>query len=201
MHTYSINSPERWRILFFIAVVSIGLGNGLDFILNQYWELGAEYLSIPSAFAIYVGLYALFDKYLWKFKLFSKLGIIETPNFSGTWTGKAQSTLDAFESTYNFTLTVHQTWAKISIILEGDTRVSKSTMAAIEKTNPSFSKIEWGFLSKSKPMSYQDEGMFYGVTRLDLKTDESNKINNEIEGDYYTDRSRETYGKIVLLRD
>ncbi|UCE50179.1 MAG: hypothetical protein JSW47_08450 [Phycisphaerales bacterium] len=200
MHAYSINSPERWRVLFFIAAVSIALAKGLDLLLNTYWAFGADYFSIPSAFAIYGIFYAFFDKHLWKIGTLRTIGLIETPNFSGTWNGEATSSIDDYQSKYQFKITVHQTWAKISLYLEGDTRVSESTMAAMEKKNPTHSKIEWGFLSKNKPEYQENEYMFYGVTRLDLRMSKNHRVEDVVEGDYYTDKSRDSYGKITLTR-
>lgn len=198
MHSYSINSSERWKILFFLAALSIGIVSIFKLLIQSY-SIDASYITTPSAFAIYGLVYMAFDKYLWKIQVLKTIGIIQTPNISGCWEGEAKSSLDDFKEIFKFDLTIHQTWSNISLYLEAETKESISTMASINNTNPTISKIEWGFLSKNKPMYSKDEYMFYGVTRLNLNL-VNNKVSDEVSGDYYTDVSRDSYGNILLKK-
>jgi hypothetical protein len=61
MHTYSINSSERYKIPFILAGISIGL-----ILLLKYKIVLPSWIPVPGVFALYGILYGIFDKWLWK---------------------------------------------------------------------------------------------------------------------------------------
>ena len=199
MHTYVISTAERWRIYFYLVFASILIVKGLDLILKFYFDSLPPGIHLPSAFAVYGLVYLSFDRWLWKIKLFSMLGINEVPIIAGKWEGKLRSSCEKFEVAYPVVVKIHQTWNKISIHLDGSSRESHSTMAMFEIKSPSHSRLEWTFISRSKPGATSPD-MFCGVTRLSLEIDGNKMASSAIEGDYYTETGRDTYGSIKLSR-
>src|SRR6266567_345217 len=80
MHGYSTDSNERRIVPLVLALLAIALA------WTSSKFLGAVHLAIPwwidapSSMAFYGGLYALFDKYLWRKSLARKLGLVRIPN-------------------------------------------------------------------------------------------------------------------------
>jgi hypothetical protein len=192
MHEYSINSKERLHVPFYLAVISIGLIHILKVIINL-----PEWIPIPSAFAIYGGLYKLFDKYIWKWKWLRSTGLIQTPNMNGNWMMETTSSLTDYKITYEGRLCIGQTWTRISLFFEGSNATSTSQMASIAIQNHSLFALEWEYLSRKKPEYSREDYMHYGITRLQWTGSDSM---NTLEGDYYTDRSRHNYGEVKIKK-
>jgi len=154
-----------------------------------------EWVPIPSAFAIYGILYKLFDLHIWKWKLLNRMGVIFTPDMSGDWEMTTYSSVTDYLIPYSGNLKISQTWNKISLYLDGEKFIGTSTMASFDmRTKKSFS-LKWEYLSQKKPEFSDQDYMHYGMTRI-LKEEGSESIS----GDYYTDRSRHSYGKVTLIK-
>ena len=192
MHEYSINSPERKQIPFYLTAISILL----VYLLKVIFKL-PEWVPVPSAFAIYAVMYKLFDQFAWKWEIMNRIGLIHTPNLNGYWTMETTSSLSEYKIFYKGRLNVEQTWTRISLFFEGSNALSTSQMAAISIHNHSLFTLEWEYLSKKKPEFSDDEYMHFGITRVQWTGSDSKK---SLEGDYYTDRSRHQYGQVTIKK-
>lgn len=197
MKSYSINTSERLKVPFFLAVISIGITSLVTAMFKYTSVAYVSEFSVPSAFAIYGALYALFDKYLWKSAIFSKVGIITTTNINGKWNGHIKSSKDNYSSEFKVSATIYQTWTKMNIVVENKLSKSELVMAAMTITTPTRSNVSWEYLSKSHPEYSDDEYMHYGITRLEINL-KGNKVISPLKGDYYADKSRNSYGSIEL---
>lgn len=125
MHNYSIDSNERITVLFFIALISIGL-----MYLFQLWiKEFPWYLEAPSPFLIFTVLFGIFDKFGWKF--FTKIHFIKTPNLNGIYDGHLKSSYDNFRTKINVRLSVKQSWTHILISQATETSKSCSVTASM----------------------------------------------------------------------
>jgi len=86
----SINFTKPSHIVFFGAVIPLTswFVSQWFFDLFQNWP---NWLEGPSPIAVYGIIYFLFDKYLWQWGGFRKLGIVWFPNLNGRWLGTQQS--------------------------------------------------------------------------------------------------------------
>lgn len=76
MHGYSTDSSERKLVPLLLASVAIALAWVWSRILAVMDLSVPWWLDAPSGLAFYGALYALFDRYLWRNGLFSKLGLV-----------------------------------------------------------------------------------------------------------------------------
>ena len=81
------------------------------------------YLLQQSVFLAFYIL--LFDKFIWKWKILHKLGIIKIPNLNGKWKGNFQSSYHDFKENLPVILIIEQSWSKICI--KGKFNHSKSS--------------------------------------------------------------------------
>jgi hypothetical protein len=201
MHNYSINNDTKLKVFFLLVMASLLLLSLLEWMAPFLHQLNV-FISIPSAFAIYGLLYILFSKYLWQSKILNLLGLVQTPIINGKWSGILKSSVNNFKQEYPITIDIHQTWDKISIYLEGETKESESTMAGFRVINPSKSELEWGFLSKDKPeYRKQDDYIVCGIAKVTLNMTKQNKTSNRLSGSYYTEQGSDTNGSISLTRE
>ena len=194
MHPYSINSHERRSLPFYLAGVSILFAFGLKYLVDI-----PDWLPIPSVFAAYGVSYTLFDKVLWKLNILRKIGLIKTPDLNGTWKMVTTSSLNNHTIEYIGRLKIEQTWTHISLYFEGSNATSSSKISWITITNNSIYTLEWQYLSKRKPEFAEDEYMHYGITKV--QSDGFDIVDDCMEGDYYTDRSRDKYGRVKVIRE
>lgn len=191
MHSYSIDD-KRIKVLasiggisFFVSLFILEKINGFVDSIN-----GISYINdipyireIPTFGAVFIAVFYLFDRYLWKYKL-SKI-----PNLSGDWEGKIETSHGGRE--FDTKVNIKQTWSSISIILETANSRSKSEVASISISK---SRLVYQFFNEPFFRSEKTLHKHYGVTMLNFKG------NDVLEGFYFTDRDRQTHGDINLKR-
>lgn len=195
MHYYAVNSNERFFVSFWIAVISVFVTGAVQTFLVNANILPTFKILAPTAFVSYSLLYSVFDKFLWKWSLFKKLGIVKIPDLNGPWNSILSSSLDNFEKEFTSKVDIHQTWSKINIFFDGDDVFGESLMASFRIITPNRAVLSYEYLSKKKPEFADDEFMHHGFSHLMLEMDKFISI-NKMAGDYYTERSRNSYGKI-----
>ena len=133
MHTYSINSDKRLKVILIMILISIIITPGFNFILNKigsfvsdndvlknmietidFYGYNIKQFSVLFIFGI---IYFLYDRYLWKIKIF-KFKFSSIPNLSGIWKGQYKSSWK--DTVGNVSLNIKQTWTKIQIISDNE---------------------------------------------------------------------------------
>lgn len=145
MHTYSVDSNERVKIIVWMVIISYFLALIINYVLNFVYDLicnievldniisqieligvGIRQITILAAFG---GLYELFDKKLWKTKLFQKT-CVKIPNLNGEWEGEFNSNYKG-STKGKAKLKIKQTWTKISITSDNEQSSSYSRVVGI----------------------------------------------------------------------
>src|SRR5687767_12025804 len=104
MHPYGTEFKERVRI--FVALIPIAfIISGLVLSkLNEYrvtWPPILEFLADPTSAAfVYVALLWMFDRWIWRFSLLHRLGIVNIPDLNGDWSGELRSSYNGFDPPY-----------------------------------------------------------------------------------------------------
>src|SRR5260370_42105083 len=83
MHGYSTDSSERRIVPLLLALLAIALAWASSKFLAAAHLSVPWWVDAPSLMAFYGMLYALFDRYLWRIGLVSKLGLVRIPNLGG----------------------------------------------------------------------------------------------------------------------
>jgi hypothetical protein len=154
------------------------------------------YIEIPSPIAIYGLLFCLFEKHLWKYSIFKKLGIIIGDDLNGKWTGTVRSSYDKFEKNYSANFNIKQSATQIKI--NGLFNNSKST-----SIHENFGKSEidnevalfYFFRNEPNYDAKETMAMHEGVVKLIY-----NKTEDTLVGYYYSGRDRNNHGTINVRR-
>ena len=195
-----INSNNYKNFTYFILVL-IGISTLVVYAVFYFLDTNnikiPFYLSIPSIPTLYGLLFFIFDRKLWKWKIFRKLGIISADDLNGEWKGIAKSSYDKMEEEINVTLKIKQT--ATNIVICGDFNNSKSiSLNANFEKNDVDDGIALFYFYRNQPDYDAKETMAIheGATKLIY-----NKQDNSLTGFYFSGRNRNNHGTIKVFRN
>lgn len=198
MHAYAIWSDEHKIVLFGMAIISVALASVLHLVAAIIpFELAA-----PSAFAIYGTLFLGFDRLFWRWKFLRRIGLVRTPDFNGEWEGKFQSSL-TLGTELAGKLEVSQTWTKICLFFTGTDNRCHSQVAAIYSYNPNRWNFSWQYQSTVIDRSIAEHSgtdRIHHGTSMVVATNKGADFPNQMDGHYYTDEKRKSYGKVSFIK-
>jgi len=193
MHSYNVNLERRNRPIWLMVALSISVVTGLTAIvagLEEPWTL-MKY-GIPSASLLFLLIYQLFDKVLWKVGVFRFIFQIHEPDISGHWEGTLKSSVNGKDS--RMVATIKQTWSKMGIVspFENSDSCSFTAVFFTEKSQP---KLVYNY--ENVPHTRESETMtrHIGTAELHLRED-----NQRLIGTYFTSGERKSEGTINLKR-
>lgn len=189
MHEYSIKGHPRERYVFWIALVAIIT---VPFI-RQYGAIAGISVTI-SASAIFLILYLIWDKYLWKILGINRL--YKLPDLGGNWLCEGSS-IDADGKTHQWSgkVVIEQNWSKIAICVLTVTSRSRSSVATVEYDAGHGYRLIYGY--QNQPASEQSE---LSVHRGHCDLVFNNELSNA-SGNYFNDAQRKTWGDIKLRKE
>lgn len=200
MHDYSIDKHPKEKVLFILALIAITTAPLLQDVADifvAYLEVNAGWSSAPvvavPVFAIFAGLYFLFNKYLWKINWLRKVLLV--PDLNGIWECRGHSILKNGEpANYDWvsTISISQSWSKILIHSKTSQSESKSISASIYHEDGIGYRLLYQY--NNKPNADELDLMNHsGSAELLFAEDTSSA-----SGSYYTDRHRTTVGTMEL---
>jgi hypothetical protein len=202
MHEYSVIDHPKHKILFGIAVASIGLSSLVSNRI-QPWIHEALNTNIVATFSIsgltiFYGLYLLFNLLVWKVPLFRK--IFHFPNLDGVWecSGLSNNTKLKKQFEWDGTITISQTWDKILITLKtkNSTSNSLSTTGGIKYYAGMGYKLSYHYENNPSTNSDKDLSKHEGFCILTFSED-----GTSAEGCYFNNmKDRQSYGEMKLKR-
>jgi hypothetical protein len=194
MHGYSTDSGERRVVPLLLASAAIILAWVSSRIL-AITELSVPWwLDAPSSLAFYGILYSLFDTYLWRNCLVSKLGLARIPNLAGRWNGYVISSFDGHAKRHHFVINIFQSWTHIAIFLTTATSMSRSCAAIIQVDDPDGVALIYQYQNQPLADAMKTMHMHYGTAVLKVTNGDC------LSGDYYAGRDRRTFGRICCRR-
>jgi predicted XRE-type DNA-binding protein len=191
MHPYAIDSEERRYVLLGIALVSVGLAYGFHWLMLHMNIQAPWWVELPSVPGIAGVLYEAFDKWLWRW--FRKIGIVKIPDIQGQWEVDGYTSFEQKRS-FKAKVIIRQTWTHISVYLETEQSSSRSLAASLSFNQPEGAVLIYHYLNEPKPNAMKTMHAHKGTAILRLKNDEC------MEGDYYSGRDRQNYGRLTLRR-
>ncbi len=141
--------------------------------------------------------YKIFDTWIWRFETLRKVGIIKIPNLKGTWQGNISSSHDNYSKEYEAKLEIHQTWTQISVYFESGTSESYSLSGMITAENPVAKAISYEFRNEPRVHALETMHSHRGMARLTLSIKDKECF---LDGEYFTGRDRQTYGRMHFKR-
>lgn len=165
----------------------------LPYVLSLIGISAPWWLDVPSVFGFY-GIYlALFDRYLWRWPLLRKIGVVQVPVFEGHWEGYLCSSFDGYGQRHRVTVTIYQRWTEISISLKSPTSSSRSLIASITLYPAQGPVLVYEYENRPKANAQPTMHIHYGTACLNLLCGGTRLL-----GEYYTGRDRQNYGTMEL---
>ena len=194
MHDYTFDTNERRRWTIALLILSI-LSSHSVYVLIQGNGLQLPwYIETPTPLGLFLAVYWIFTKWIWRCRPLHKLGLVNIPDLNGVWRGSVCSSYDGHETEKPVIITIQQRWDKIRVELISDNSISYSEIAAVTRESPTDSFLHYCYKNEPKSSSKNTMHMHRGTTRLHVK-------DNRLEGEYYTGRDRSTHGALRLTRD
>lgn len=193
---------NNYKPFTYLILVLIGISIIFSFWINIIIKnLNIElpfYIELPiSVIAIYSLLFSLFDKYLWKLKIFRILGIIKSKDISGKWSGYIKSSYNKFSNEIPSELSIKQRGTSIKIY--GKFNESKSCSIhenfGIDEIDGAMSLF---YFYKNEPNYDSNQTMSKHEGSCKLKFD---REKDELTGYYFSGRDRNNYGIMYFKRE
>jgi len=194
MHGCSTDSDERRVIPLLLASLAIGLAWLSSKLLAVIRFSVPWWADAPSSMAYYGALYALFDKYLWRNGVVSKLGLVRIPNLAGRWRGYLISSFDGHAKRHDLMINIFQSWTQITVFLTTATSMSRSCAAMIQVDDPEGVALIYQYQNQPLADAMKTMHMHYGTAMLRVSD------GGCLVGDYYAGRDRRTFGRIYCRR-
>ncbi|GAF21003.1 hypothetical protein JCM19047_670 [Bacillus sp. JCM 19047] len=196
MHEYSIDA-EHSKIFFYLSALSILISGIIATLLNVL--IGKipfiEFTVSITAIGIFGILYALYNKYIWKWKFLKTIGLVQIPNLNGRWKGEFRSSYHDFNKSLPVVLVIEQTSSKICIRGKFNHSKSSSNTASLKINEGGGIKLLYSYYNDKDPRSYEiGTSNHRGYASLEINSD-------SMEGNYFNDpTNNQNHGELTLLK-
>lgn len=214
MHTYSTDNEKRPRVYGYIALGAYFAASIVGAVLSLFSSilpvLAGIGVSWGVAFALLLNGY---DKFLWKTWPAQRLGWTQVPDLNGRWEGYIETSYegDIDEITLHqendpnaeiqkltASLDIKQTYRKINVHLLTENSSSDSDGATILTEDGKWPNLSYQY--DNTPSTNSEDSMYRHYGTADLVLQETPDGTEVLEGPYYTDPDRESYGKMYFER-
>lgn len=170
-------------------IINFILNSLTDYLQLNFFNMFSLFISyFLILFASYRIIYKLFDECFWKKKPI--LNHLNVYDLNGKWKGYTETEKYGKK---DFNVTIEQTWTKIDMRLKTNQSTSDLISFSFNKTKGPHNIY---YIYKSEVEQDQKEiSTHYGTCLLDIDEDE-----DMLNGFYFTDGQRKTYGTICLKR-
>lgn len=195
MHVYGSGESARTRALTAMALAAVVLAIGINAVFAYFTFIPAWLYSAPAVTGAFGLLYLVMDRWAWKWPLVRGLGLVETPDIEGVYSGDLTSTYSG-GTTRPVKVCIDQTWTKIAVrfqVLEPTTSTSDSLTARLKRTGHDTTRLTYTYRNQVRPgIAGEDMNDHDGTAELEIQPD------GAVEGRYYNYRGNQ--GTLVLQR-
>ena len=195
----NINSNNYKQFTAFILIL-VGISAAIVYMISYGLKsYGIEipfYIETPSIPAVYAFFFVLFDRFLWKNKIFKQLGIVIADDLNGKWVGSLKSSYDNFATDIEAQLVIEQTATKIKIC--GTFNKSKSVSIHENFGRSEIdNRVALFYFFRNEPTydATQTMAMHEGSAKLTYSPE-----NESLTGYYYSGRDRNNFGTIEVKK-
>ena len=196
MQNYSMNRPNKKKIFFILAVISLSVTKFINYFLASvadYLDSGLPFTVMASA--VYVGLWLLYDNILWNKSFFFLIS--QTPDLNGEWlcngVGLKQND-DSVRNIWSAKIRIEQSYSNMLIFLKTDKSQSVSCGASNEKIGQHSYILSYPY--KNSLLKADSDMLAHdGFCQLIFDTKQQTA-----SGYYYTNNARKSYGSMELSR-
>jgi hypothetical protein len=193
MHSYASDSRDRKVAPWVIAGIAIVVAFAYSAVIAWQKIEIPWWVETPSIMSVYGIVYWLYNRCAWKWRPCG-LRLSEIPNFSGTWFGELHSN-HAEGTKLHGMMHVHQTWTDICVEFDSQKSRSYSLMAAVNVTPGPTEGLTFQYTNAPRHDATETMNAHVGLNHLRLLPD-----GKTLEGDYFSGRGRQTFGRMKLMR-
>jgi hypothetical protein len=151
------------------------------------------WVEAPSIMGVYGLGHWLYSRRAWKWRLFGQR-LSEIPDYSGTWFSVLDSS-HAEGVKLQGMMHIHQTWTDLCVEFDCQKSRSFSLMAVVNVTPGVTEGLTFEYTNAPRNDATDTMNAHVGLTHLRLFPD-----GKTLEGDYFSGRGRQTFGRMKLLR-
>ena len=188
-HTYGREFRYSEWVPVVLALVAYGIFQLANIIPDfEFWNLGG----LASFFSIFALLIYIFDRFLWR--VLKVMGFLEIVDFEGDYEGEIA--VGTQRSRYPAQLKIRQTWSKIVIEFSGEVSSGTSFSASIVRNRLGAQKLELTYNYFTFFRDPADQSKNHLGTAILEHCDDGRRL----VGQYYTEKSRNSFGLMTLKR-
>ena len=193
MHAYASDSIDRKVVPWVIAAVAVATAYLYSGIITWLkWEI-PWWVEAPSILSVYGLGHWVYSRHVWRRHVLG-LKLSSIPDFSGTWFGRLESS-DPHVAELAGMMTIHQTWTNICVEFECEKSRSFSLMAVVNVTPGMTEGLTFEYANSPRHDATETMNAHVGLNHLRLSPG-----GETLEGDYFSGRGRQTFGRMTLRR-
>ena len=193
LHPYASDCAERQYVRAVLALIGLAVA-WLANLAFVRLSIPGWFWSPPSMLGAYGLAHLWFDRRGWRARWVRRIAFIRTPDLNGLWEGHVTSSIDGHDKQTSVQVRIQQRWTRMLVTLEADTSRSQSLSAALLVASQYGTRLSYEYSNTPKAGAASTMHMHPGTTVLTLISAD------EMNGEYYTGRDRQTYGSITLTR-
>jgi len=193
MHSYASDSTDRNIAPWVIAAIAIVMAFMYSAVIDWRQIRIPWWVETPSIMSVYGIVYWLYNRHAWKWRLFG-FRLSEIPDLNGTWFGELHSNHGEGTKLCGM-MHIHQTWIGICVEFDAQKSRSYSVMAAVNVTPGPTEGLTFQYTNAPRHDAVATMNAHVGLNHLRLSPD-----GRTLEGDYFSGRGRQTFGRMKLMR-
>lgn len=196
MHPYATDSNEKKMVPLYLAIISVLAPLAGFRALTGLHLIVPWWIDAPSVMGCYGLIHTAFDRWIWRWTLLRRAGVVRIPDLNGTWSGHLCSSFDLTSQT-PVNVDIHQTWSNIAILLTSQHSQSSSIAASLITQNPAGPWLSYEYDNQPAAHATATMHAHRGTASLRLRADNKQCV---LDGEYYTGRDRGNFGSLELTK-
>lgn len=205
-HEYVLlDGISRAKIGRYLGMAAAAISAGVVYLVLRVIDLAGQYglpanltpsvMSLIGAGTVYLILYWLFDRHIWRLPLMAK--VLKVPNLQGEWRCEGISYSEmSDEPVANWAgiVSIAQSWDRLRIRLTTEQSASDSLVAAVMHDEAGGYRLFYNYRNEAR-IDQRELDSHVGFCDMRIFADQK-----RAEGDYFNGRGRTTYGRMVWSR-
>lgn len=205
-HEYVLlDGVSRAKIGRYLGTVSAAISAGIVYLVLQAIDLAGQYglpanltpsvMSLIGAGTVYLVLYWVFDRHLWRLPWLGKL--LRVPDLQGEWNCEGMSYPEmggGVARKWAGTISIAQSWDRLRIRLTTEQSGSDSVVAAVMHDEAGGYRLFYNYRNDAR-IDQHELNNHVGFCDMTITSDQKTAT-----GDYFNGRGRSTYGTMNWKR-
>lgn len=196
MHPYSTNSPAPPKHIAYMMLAAVAVSAGIGILVRHInaglgWALGGV-----SAISVFSLIYLGFDRIAWRWPWARRVLLV--PDLNGSWRCEGKTLFtggSSVEHVWEGTLTIWQSWSRVSVVLKTAQSASRSVAASVYHEPGSGYRLIYHY--DNRP-AMAENGLQRHCGLCNLLFEDGC---DAARGEYFTDQDRMSAGELRIRRE